>query len=71
MEKVAFRGDWFDAGLGMEALDLERLPAALGVEIEHALVLDEEGLRLAAALWAWLVDRQRALWSRLRPEHGG
>ena len=70
MEKMAFRGDWFDAGLGIEALDLEKIPAAVGVEIEHALLLDEEGLRLAEAMWAWLVGRQRALWSRLHPEGG-
>ena len=63
MEKLSLREDWFDAGLGREVLDL---PAAVGVEIEHALLLDEEGLRRTEALWAKLLDRVRDLWSRLR-----
>lgn len=64
MENVALRGDWFDAGLGMEALDP---PAVVGVESEHALVLDEEGVRLVEALCVWVLARVRELWSRLHP----
>lgn len=63
MEKVAYRGDWFDAGLGLEALARERFPSG-GARGEHALALDPDGLRSARALWVWVERRLRELWSR-------
>jgi hypothetical protein len=68
MKNVAFRGDWFDAGIGVELLDFERLSESVGIEIEHAIAsaLERAGLPSAATLCTWVVGRLRRLRSNLR-----
>ena len=58
MDNVAFRGDWFDAGIGVDALDIER--EAASIEVVHALAFDEEARRIAARLWSSVTDGLRA-----------
>ena len=58
MEHEAFRGDWFDAGLGLEVLGAERLPGVVSEGIEGALVLRGECTRLREVLRAWLARWQ-------------
>jgi hypothetical protein len=54
MEQVAFKGDWFDAGLALEALGTEWLPGVVGEENDGTLGLRREYARVRDALRAWL-----------------